>query len=302
MKYIPKEITEEVNTTPVNPLVNLAYLLGTVALGCVVIYALLGVVATEIAKHINPEAEEKIGTLLVQTVPLRKEGAGAEGSSDSRLVYLNELVASIQSDLEQAGFESDGYPLVKVGILDTPVENAMVMAGSYLFVTEGLLAEVTSENELAFVLAHEIGHLYNRDAVTALGRSLVWLSMNALLGVGQQGGSVVPSAFNLAELNYGRGQETAADDIAIALIQTRYTHGDHSLDFFRRAQSQEPDFGAFGQVAEWRQTHPLSQSRIQRLEEILRTNGYSLTGEATPLPENLGCINLEPCDAAASEK
>ncbi len=62
----------------------------------------------------------------------------------------------------------------------------MVTAGSYLFVTNGLLAAVESENELAFVLAHELGHFHHRDPLQALGRSLVLITLSSLLGLGQE--------------------------------------------------------------------------------------------------------------------
>ena len=293
MKYVPKEITEEVNVTPTHPLVNFAYLLGTVTIVCAIVYVVLGLTADQIVQRIGPKAEEKIGATLVKTLPIQSETA----QSDRRLDYLNELVADIQADLAAAGYDAERYPPVKVGIMDTPAENAMVTAGSYLFVTEGLLAEVQSENELAFVLAHEIGHLHNRDALTALGRSLVWLSVNVLLGIGQQGSTVVPSAFNLAELNYSRRQETSADEVAIALIQSRYGHGAHSLDFFRRAQERELNLGdAFNRVAEWSQTHPLSGERIRKIESTFASKNMPLSGEPTSIPDYLGCIDLQPCD------
>ena len=292
MKYVPKEITQEVNTTPVHPLVNLAYLAGTVALVGVTIYFLLGIAADQIARRIGPENEEKIGAVLVQAFPVQETVGANENATDSRLEYLHELAISIQTDLEAVTGEPANYPPLKIGILDTPVENAMVMAGSHLFFTEGLLAAVDSENELAFVMAHELGHLQNKDPLTALGRSLVWITIGSLLGLGQQGSGVVPGAFNLAELNYSRGQETAADEYAIALIAQRYTHGDHSLDFFRRAQENELDLGALNRVAEWEQTHPMSGDRIKKLEAILVEEGVALTGEATPLPEDIGCPNF----------
>lgn len=295
MKYVPKEITQEVNTTPVNPLVNLTYLLGTVTLAGIVIYFLLGIAADQIAKRIGPETEEKIGSVLVQTIPFQEGSTANENAKDSRVDYLQELATSLQTDLATATDEPANYPPLKIGILDTPVENAMVTAGSYMFVTEGLLDAVESENELAFVMAHELGHLQQKDPLTALGRSLVWLTISGLLGIGQQGSSVVPSAFNMAELSYGRGQETAADDYAIALITERYPHGAHSLDFFKRAQEKELNLGAFNRVAEWQQTHPLSEGRVQRLETQLTNSGWALTGEATPLPNNIACRNFT-CD------
>ena len=295
MKYVPKEIRQEVNTTPVHPLVNLAYLLGTVALAGFAVYFALGIAADQIAMRIGPDTEEKIGAALVQTIPFQTASAANGKEADCRVEYLHELATAIQQDLVTATGEPVNYPPLKIGILDTPVENAMVMAGSYMFITEGLLTAVDSENELAFVIAHELGHLQNKDPLTAMGRSLVWLTISGLLGIGQQGNSVVPSAFNVAELNYSREQETAADDYAIALITQRYAHGGHSLDFFKRAQQEELDLGALNQVAEWQHTHPLSSKRIERIETALTDDGWALTGEATLLPNNIACPNFT-CD------
>lgn len=51
-------------------------------------------------------------------------------------------------------------------ILDTPEVNAFAVPGGYVYVHRGLLAYLSSEAELAGVLAHEIGHLMARHALT----------------------------------------------------------------------------------------------------------------------------------------
>ena len=291
MKFVPKEITEEVNITPVHPLVNLGYLLGTVTLAGIAIYGVLGLIAGQLVKRIDLETEEKIGASLVSSLPNRTE------AGDSRLEYLQALTRSLQDNLSQTEIAAVDYPPVKISILEMPEENAMVTAGSYLIVTEGLLAEVESENELAFVLAHELGHLHNRDPLNALGRSLVLMTVSGLLGLGQGPASVlVPNVLNLTEQGHSRTQETTADDYAIVLMMARYDHGGHSLDFFRRLQSEEFNLGVLSPVAEWQQTHPLTNKRIQRLESIAEANNWPLTGPPSPLPEGIECTNFEaPC-------
>ena len=291
MKFVPKEITEEVNITPVHPLVNLGYLLGTVTLAGIAIYGVLGLIAGQLVKRIDLETEEKIGASLVSSLPNRTE------AGDSRLEYLQALTRSLQDNLSQTEIAAVDYPPVKISILEMPEENAMVTAGSYLIVTEGLLAEVESENELAFVLAHELGHLHNRDPLNALGRSLVLMTVSGLLGLGQGPASVlVPNVLNLTEQGHSRTQETTADDYAIVLMMARYDHGGHSLDFFRRLQSEEFNLGVLSPVAEWQQTHPLTNKRIQRLESIAEANNWPLTGPPAPLPEGIECTNFEaPC-------
>jgi len=295
MKFVPREIIEEVNVTPVHPLVNLSYLLGTVALVGVVVYAGLGLIAGQLVKRIGPETEEKIGAGLVGSL-LDRPDVERVDADDSRLDYLQDLTTSLQDNLSQTEIAAVDYPPVKISILDTPEENAMVTAGSYLIVTEGLLDNVESENELAFVLAHELGHLHNRDPLDALGRSLVLLTLSGLLGIGQGPAStVVPNVLNLAEQGHSRTQESAADEYAIALMMVRYPHGGHSLDFFRRVDEEEFDLGIFGSVAEWEQTHPLTGDRIERLETIAQANNWPLVGSPTPLPDHISCQDFVPC-------
>ncbi|MGC1305643.1 MAG: M48 family metallopeptidase [Phormidesmis sp.] len=290
-KFVPKEITEEVNVTPVHPLVNLGYLMATVAVVGLAIYSGLGLVASHLATRIRPETEEQIGATMTSTLRLISD------DSDSRINYLNELLAALQADVASTPLGNSQYPPLKVSILETEVENAMVSAGSYLFVTDGLLAAVDSENELAFVLAHELGHLHHRDPLKALGRSLVWVTMSSLIGLGEGPTSAaLPSFLNLSELGHSRAQETAADDYAVALIMAHYQHGAHSLGFFERNQDLDPDWGALNSVAQWQQTHPLSRDRIQRIEATFVQKGWPLLGEATPLPENIACPNFEPCE------
>ncbi|MGB3292195.1 MAG: M48 family metallopeptidase [Phormidesmis sp.] len=286
--YVPKEITEEVNVTPVNPLVNLAYLMATVAFVGALVYGSLGLIATRIATRIDPKTEENIGAAMTAAISLQT------AADDSRIAYLEDLLADLEANVPKTTLAEATYPPLKVSILDTEVENAMVTAGSYLFVTDGLLQKVESENELAFVLAHELGHLQHRDPLKALGRSLVWVTLSSLLGLGQGGDTIVRAA-NLADLSYSRGQETAADDYALELIATHYQHTDHSLGFFQRVQAEEPDWGALSKVTEWQQSHPLTGDRIRRLDRTLDEKGWTATGAATPLPELIGCKNFEPC-------
>ena len=291
MTYVPKEITEEVNVTPTNPLVNLAYLLGTVSLFAAVAFVVSGIVADAIATRIKPETEVKIGSAISSSMIANTR------ENDSRVAYLDQLVSDLQADLASTELGSGEYPPVTIRIIDTPVENAMVTAGSYLFVTDGLLASVESENELAFVLGHELGHLHHRDPVKALGRSLVWMSLSTLLGVGgNQVPGVVGGTVNFQEMSYGRSQEMAADRYGLEAVVARYGHGGSSLGFFERMQEQESDWGALNTVAEWQQTHPFSKNRIQHLQSEFDQRGWPQMGKIEPLPEGIECPSFEECE------
>ncbi|MEM1240550.1 MAG: M48 family metallopeptidase [Cyanobacteria bacterium P01_H01_bin.26] len=279
MKYTPREIVNEVNITPVHPLVNFGYLVGTVMAAGIAIYMGLGVAATQIALRMGPAMEAKVGDAVFNS--LFAEANLLE--QDGRLEYLRPLAESLRSDalLER--------PELKLHILDETIPNAMVSPGGHIFVTTGLLDDLETENELAFILSHELGHYENRDALRGLGRSLVLLSLNGLLGLsGVQLPSVLTGSLNLADLHYSRDQERRADIYAIEITHQRYGHLGHALGFFERLSAEELDLEALARIREWQSTHPLTQSRIEDLEALAEERGWALEGKVTPIPEGLG--------------
>ena len=289
MKYTPKEITEEVNVTKVHPLVNFAYLLGTVIGFTVLIYFGLGIAANILVPRVSNKTEKQIGDLLAPLVTAQLNAQEIE--NDKRIGYIEDLVESL------GGEEINrGIPLT-VHLIDTKVENAAALAGGHIFVTTGFLRGVKSENELAFVLAHELGHLAERDSLKALGRSLPLMFILTVVDFGTSGTGGTPGivkiAVNLTEMNYSREQEYAADVYGLSATVERYGHGGNSLGFFERVAKREGNNRLANNVSEYFLTHPLTQKRIDSLQELAVENGWSMEGEITPLPEGLKCVNFQ---------
>jgi len=106
-------------------------------------------------------------------------------------------------------------------VVDTPEPNAFAIPG-HVYVTRGLLALLNDEDELAGVLAHEVGHIAARHAVQRIARALpagiltgvvsgVTGMASPLLGsLFQAGGSLATEAL-LAP--YSREQEREADRV-----------------------------------------------------------------------------------------
>ena len=269
VKYVPKPITEEVNITPVHPLANLSYLLAVVGGVTVAAYFMLGWVADILVNRIGPEMEVKIAR---QSVPADVLDRGING--DPRLSYSLELLNSMRTPeaIEQ-------IPL-RIGMIDSEQPNAGVFPGGYFVVTEGLFEAIETENALAFVMAHELGHFEHRDPLERMGRSLVFATLASALGIGSDGSSgVVSLTGELAALHYGRAQELAADDFALARVVEKYGHGGSSLEFFESILESSSD----NRFTAYFSSHPLTRERIDRLKEIARRNGWSMNGPATPL-------------------
>lgn len=64
-------------------------------------------------------------------------------------------------------------------VVDDAAVNAFALPGGFIFVTRGLLTQLTNEAELASVLGHEIGHVTARHSVQQMSRQQL-----AMLGLG----------------------------------------------------------------------------------------------------------------------
>ncbi|MBW8726447.1 MAG: M48 family metalloprotease [Inquilinus limosus] len=101
-----------------------------------------------------------------------------------------------------AEVETGGRLKVMVELLDSDQVNAAALPDGRLLVNRGLLALAHSEAELAFVLAHEIGHVVAGHARQGAARPPV---DQAIAGVAEV----------QAEAEFNRGQEREADRIGI---------------------------------------------------------------------------------------
>lgn len=279
MKYVPKEIPEQenVNVTPIPPLVNFAYLLATVVIVSLLFYLGLGWTANLLVAKISPETEVKIGQQLVPEDAFKDEEI-----DPNQQAYLEKLLLNLQKFQTQG--EKANTPPLDIYLIDSEQPNAGILPGGHIIVTSALLNVAESENELAFVIAHELGHFHARDPLKALGRSLVFLFIQAILGVGNHmpadaSGTVILTR-QLQELHYTRQQELSADVYALELIINYYGHGGDSLEFFETVKVKDQR----SKLREYFSTHPLTQDRINHLQKLAQEKQWLMEGKVTPLP------------------
>jgi Zn-dependent protease with chaperone function len=98
--------------------------------------------------------------------------------------------------------------------------NAIALPGGHIYVFKGLIDQADTVDEVAGVIAHELGHVANRDGTRAIlqktGLSVIF---GMLLGDFVGGGAVVLASESLLKSAYSRGAESRADDYAVRTIQ-----------------------------------------------------------------------------------
>ena len=171
---------------------------------------------------------------------------------------------------------------IRVHVVKGP-PNAVATLGGHIFVLEGLLRILDSENSLAMVLAHELAHCINRDPLRSVGRGLLLDIALSSAGGGGLAGS------QLLMRRYSREQEAAADRDALLALNAYYGHIGGATRLFEvlRATGRESLPEARGAVQEVLSTHPAIDRRIEAIRVTAAENGWPVH-ETRPYPEEVG--------------
>ena len=111
-------------------------------------------------------------------------------------------------------------------VLDSPDINAFALPGGYIYINRGLMAYLSSEEELAAVLGHEIGHVTARHSVRQYSQSQLMSIFSAAVQInsGRTAGDIVGVASGALLAGYGREMELEADELgAEYLYQDGYS-------------------------------------------------------------------------------
>jgi len=101
-------------------------------------------------------------------------------------------------------------------VLDDDQINAVSLPGGYVYVNSGLIDKVSSDDELACILAHEVGHIVARHSIKKLQAMQSYSVLRLLVAVapGTAGvGNAADAAFTQFLLGYSREDELLADQL-----------------------------------------------------------------------------------------
>ena len=156
-------------------------------------------------------------------------------------------------------------------VVDADLINAFALPSGHVYVTRGLLARLNSEDELANVIGHEIGHVAARHAVqrvtraaplavaTGIPAAAVGLVLPRL---GRGLGTLGQFAGSLALAPYSRSQESESDRLGQEMAAAAGWDPMGLPAFMHTLQREERLSGASGPPSFLR-THPLTAERVK---------------------------------------
>lgn len=268
MKFTPKELNDNVNVSKTHPLTELLWLVGGMVFLVAMLFVVLGFSADLVATRIPISYENKLAQVFTPQMGQQPNPALKQ--------RLDRLLQALPED--SALHEYD----FSIALVPTDDINAVAMPGGRILVFQGLIDSVQSENELAMILAHELGHFAHRDHLRGLGRGL-GVALVAVLAFGENSGlsNIVTNLVLPFQASYSRSQETAADQFALDLLNARYGHVGGSTAFFERLIKEKDSY-----PPKMLASHPHPLERISALKQQIQKQSYRVQG-TEPLLNNL---------------
>ncbi|RJR41157.1 MAG: peptidase M48 [Desulfobacteraceae bacterium] len=219
-------------------------------------------------QDITPEQEYYIGRSVAATIL----GRYRPYTNEEANIYINQVGQS----LALASDRPDTFGGYHFMIIDSPEINAFAAPGGLILVTRGMLKLCKTEDTLAAVLAHEIGHVQGRHGLQAikaarLTSALTLIATESAKTLGSAEVAEMAAAFEgsinditsmLVNNGYGRLLEQAADSAAITILRRVGYDPQALVEMLTEMQKRLKPGGA-----DFAKTHPDPEDRIELIRQ-----------------------------------
>ncbi|WP_438968225.1 M48 family metallopeptidase [Planktomarina temperata] len=237
----------------------------SVAAVALMIFVIVPALAGQLAVLIPPEREAKVGSAVLRQIErlFSEQEAGDWSCTNSEgQKALEQMVQALQQGQEFP------YP-IQVGVVDHEMVNAFALPGGHIIVMRGLIEMAQTPEHLAAVLAHELGHVAQRDPIVQALRAAGTAGLLSLVLGDATGGTVLALAGEtLITAKNSRAVEARADDFALAQLAKAGVSPEALAEFFELLLEEMGD-PAFGMG--WISSHPPSAARAAHAREAVQT-------------------------------
>ena len=221
-----------------------------------------------------------VADLVVDTIPHSRDAElGAAAVASAHYTYtaddagVAKLGRSLVARLPRAQRNRFNFTFA---VIDEPYVNAFAYPGGAIFVTRRLISDLrVTQEKLAAVLGHEMGHVMARHAQKAVIKSnvLLWV-FNALLREDADeeretfGENVhemlLEQVLQLTRLKFSRRHEFEADALGLRFLRAGGYQVAGMISFFDKLLALE---AGSAQPVHWFSTHPATRERVRVLRE-----------------------------------
>jgi len=154
-------------------------------------------------------------------------------------------------------------------LADSETVNAFALPGGPIFITEALLSQLNTEDQVAGVLAHETVHVLARHSAQQIASSDLTNGLIGAIGVASGDANTAQTAAVIGQLigmKYSREDETQADTLGVCLMIAAGYNPQGMVEVMQVLQNSSG--GASG--PEFTQTHPNPANRIVQIQNAIQ--------------------------------
>lgn len=223
------------------------------------------------AQHISTTPEQEVALGLQAAPEVAAQFGGEDPDPKSQ-----QLVDSVGADVvahsvaKQTDWKWDFHALA-----DSKTVNAFALPGGQVFVTRGLLKNLTSEGELAGVLGHEIGHVLARHSAEQMSKTKLVQGLGAAGAMATtdpndpgtyRNAQIAQMVTQLVTLRFSRNDELEADQLGVKLM----SEAGYDPRSMVKVMEILKKVGGSASGPEFFQTHPNPDNRIPKIKSAIQ--------------------------------
>ena len=224
--------------------------------------------------RISDEQETRIGDQLAKQYASTEPAETAELAAMER--YVNDVGARVAAHAKRKlAFRFHLIPNVDL-------MNAFALPGGHVFIGQGLLDQMTSEDELAFVLGHEIEHIDHYHAVerVQIEAQLNKLNLDIVAAVAE-----IP--ISLWQDGYSKDQEFEADREGIRIASAAGYSPQGAVNMLERWTKLRNEYVIHAEtptseLSGYFRTHPLPSERLAQANQVIAQDRLPLNRPLKP--------------------
>jgi predicted Zn-dependent protease len=226
---------------------------------------------TQEVQHVSISPEQEVALGLQATPEMMQQFGGRSQNAQSRNLVLNVGKKLVQSSVARQSPYSFDFHL----LADAITINAFALPGGQIFVTEAMLAKLTTEGQLAGVLGHEIGHVIARHGAEHIAKQKLTQGLTGAAIIASYDPSN-PNTRNtaavalllgqLVNMKFGRNDELESDKWGVKLMSSAGYDPNAMLAVMNVLQ----DAAKGPRPPEFFSTHPNPDNRLERIQEVIQ--------------------------------
>ncbi len=232
------------------------------------VFVIVPLAAEPLARWTPPSLEARFGRNMQAQVGLAMPACDGDPRGAAVLDRLGQTLSE----------GADTRFPIRVRAVRATFVNAFALPGGAVVVTDELIAQARSPDELAGVLAHEIAHVEGRHVMQAAWRSMgAGLVLDAVVGGGSGAGQqAILLASSLSNQRFSRKLEVQADARGMQLLARHDISTQGMADFFDRLSDRKAD-PRVRQATEWFSSHPDTVARAAKAHAAARPGRPALS-------------------------